>query len=241
MNGLSESKNLENPEIWDAKRYADIKTARARTTIAWLPPDVRSVLDAGCGNGVLTNLLQDMDVSVGMDRSFAALRWVKAPGVQGDLGALPFVDGSFDAVVSTEVIEHLPVHLFAQGIAELVRVARCYVLISVPYYEDFEAFRITCPVCGCRFHRTYHMRRFDQNAMLSLFPPESGLRSIRLEGIFPVPTSRLDTLRHAVQETKRYLGVKKTNAGRPHAICSQCGYSRAASAGRRVTEQDHLR
>lgn len=229
MSASSQSRYFENAAVWNPTRYADIETERARNTIAWLPGDVHSVLDAGCGNGVLTNLLQGMDVRVGLDMSLTALQWLQAPGLQGDVAALPFPDGAFDAVITTEVIEHLPVDLYARGLDELARTARRYVIVSVPYCEDLEAFRVTCPACGCRFHRTYHMRRFERGDMEGLFAPERGLRLIRLEGIFPTRTSSFATLRHAIYTVRQQLGLERPNF-RSNAVCPQCGYTKTASA-----------
>lgn len=222
---LNESKYYENDNIWNPDRYAGIETARVQTTIALLPTDVQSVLDAGCGNGVLTNLLTDIGFSVGIDRSYSALQWVKMPHIQGDITNLPFRNNSFDAVISTEVIEHLPINGFKKGLKEISRLARKYVVISVPYCEDLEAFRTTCPSCGNRFHRTYHMRSFDHEFMTTLFPSETGLRLAQLNSIFPTKTARLNSLRHSMNNIKRQFGFEKQKFP-IYATCPQCGYAK---------------
>ena len=75
------------------------------------------VLDLGCGDGALTGLLADAAGGsgsvVGVDVAEAALRRARArhPPLTFTLapidGALPFDDGSFDVVWSSEVIEHV--------------------------------------------------------------------------------------------------------------------------------------
>ncbi|HEX9234813.1 MAG TPA: methyltransferase domain-containing protein, partial [Actinomycetota bacterium] len=66
------------------------------------------ILDIGCGS---SRIVQSLPQAVGMDMQIRKLRWLRAPGrhlVQGSLSQLPFSDGSFDAVISSEVIEHIP-------------------------------------------------------------------------------------------------------------------------------------
>ena len=53
----------------------------------------------------------------------------RARAVRGDAYALPFADGSFDAVVAAEVLEHLPED--ERAMAELVRVVRPGGLVAV--------------------------------------------------------------------------------------------------------------
>ncbi len=51
-----------------------------------------------------------------------------------DARALDFPDAAFDVVTALEVLEHIPD--VEQAVAELVRVARRWLLLSVPLHED---------------------------------------------------------------------------------------------------------
>ncbi len=65
------------------------------------------ILDIGCGS---SRILQSLPQAVGLDMQIRKLRWLRAPGrqlVQGSLSALPFADATFDALICSEVIEHI--------------------------------------------------------------------------------------------------------------------------------------
>jgi ubiquinone/menaquinone biosynthesis C-methylase UbiE len=66
------------------------------------------ILDIGCGS---SRIVQSLPQAVGLDMQIRKLRWLRAPGrqlVQGSLSQLPFPDDTFDCVICSEVIEHIP-------------------------------------------------------------------------------------------------------------------------------------
>lgn len=66
------------------------------------------ILDIGCGS---SRIVQTLPQAVGLDMQIRKLRWLRASGrqlVQGSLSELPFADQAFDAVICSEVIEHIP-------------------------------------------------------------------------------------------------------------------------------------
>src|ERR1035441_6807196 len=75
---------------------------------------IASALEAGCGTGYLSQLLQrDRGWPiVPLDFSGDGLRYARELGVrnavQGDIRCLPFGDGEFDLVLSVDVLAHLP-------------------------------------------------------------------------------------------------------------------------------------
>lgn len=216
-----ERKFYENPAYWDPKRYVGAETVRRKITLEWIPEDVRTVCDIGCGNGILTNLIGKSHFAVGMDRSWAALKWVEQNACQADIASVPFADNSFDLVLSTEVIEHLPYRAYLSGLSEIVRIARRYILISVPYCEDLDLKRTECPKCGCRFHVTYHMRSYRADDIKNLFSQWENVRLVKAEGIVNI---------------KKYLFQKESIILRRWllsssfnftwaALCPLCGFS----------------
>ena len=66
------------------------------------------ILDAGCGSSII---IQSLNNAIGMDFLFPKLRFLRRysiPLLQGSAFALPFKDDSFDCLISSEVIEHIP-------------------------------------------------------------------------------------------------------------------------------------
>jgi dolichol-phosphate mannosyltransferase len=79
---------------------------RHRITTSWARGFTR-VLDAGCGSSVI---IQSLNNAIGMDISLAKLRFLRDRGIpllRGSSFQVPFKDGTFDCVISSQVIEHV--------------------------------------------------------------------------------------------------------------------------------------
>jgi SAM-dependent methyltransferase len=106
----------------------------------WAVAAPESVLDVGCGEGVLTSewaeRLGDGCV-VGIDLDDPKLRAEWAERARANLEfrveeatSLSFGDDEFDMAAATEVLEHVPEP--EATVAEMARVARRWLLVSVP-------------------------------------------------------------------------------------------------------------
>ncbi|GBD02044.1 putative methyltransferase YcgJ [bacterium HR18] len=112
------------------------------TLVAQTQP--KTLLDVGCGEGFVAAFLKQRlpEVEItGIDASVSALAYAQAHFGQyatfrrGDIYGLPFPDRAFDTVVCSEVLEHLEDP--ESAIAELKRVARRYVVLTVPLEPYF--------------------------------------------------------------------------------------------------------
>lgn len=97
------------------------------------------VLDAGCGEGEITNLIStkfnDLKELKGLELeeetvAEANKRFPYLDIYQGSIYELPFSNDTFDLVVTCEVLEHLDNPL--KGLEEIIRVSSKYILVSVP-------------------------------------------------------------------------------------------------------------
>ncbi|MDH4197004.1 MAG: methyltransferase domain-containing protein [Candidatus Aminicenantes bacterium] len=102
----------------------------------------RKVLDVGCATGSYVRFLLDRGYDAyGLDLLPAA-EWASGPAGrfrEGDVVNLPYPAADFDTVLAFEVLEH--VEDTDRAIAELKRVARRTIILSVPNGEEPAVFR----------------------------------------------------------------------------------------------------
>ncbi|MBB4079669.1 SAM-dependent methyltransferase [Lewinella aquimaris] len=142
-----------------------------------LPSTAQVVLDVGCGNGwVARELLPEKEAVISFDLSLhntteTYRRNLKSNhfAVAGDVLHLPFRDGSVDAIVSSEVMEHVPD--VPNYLSELIRVVRPggTIVISTPYNETIQYS--LCIHCNRRTPLHAHLHSFNETLVASLLAP----------------------------------------------------------------------
>lgn len=102
------------------------------------------LLDLGCGNSPYRHLLSTDIQYIGYDGDRQGSR----PGVVGSVGSLPFGDGVFDTILSTQVLEHVadPLAMLAEAARVLKPGGR--LILTAPQYwrlheEPHDYFRFT--------------------------------------------------------------------------------------------------
>ena len=210
---------FSRPELWKPPVFEQL--AVASEVCALVPSDVISILDAGCGNGAVTKMLRERWAVTAFDFSMAALQSVAPPRFNANIAAIPLQDKSFDLVVATDVLEHIPEEIYGLALAELSRVSRKYVLIAVPNLEILDHATIVCPACGNRYHAHHHLRTYNSTDTLTLLAPDFGARVLLERGdrwLFSNP---------------EIVAAQRTASGLdyafPDAVCNRCGARRGAS------------
>jgi SAM-dependent methyltransferase len=211
----------ENDHLWDPTRVAPHDWDRIDQVLSALAPDAESLLDVGCGNGICCNQARQqrprLKRVVGFDRSLSALKYVETEKCAGDIHQLPFGDQEFDASVSLEVLEHLPLSIFEAAVREIARVTRTQIIITVPNSEKLQRNAAQCPKCKTRFSRTCHMRSFRPSDMQQHFAAHHFVcREVRpLSVLDYYGLSKLVTLSNRLRGRHLALGC---------AVCPLCGF-----------------
>jgi 2-polyprenyl-3-methyl-5-hydroxy-6-metoxy-1,4-benzoquinol methylase len=112
--------------------------------------DPQSILDVGCGEGVLTERWAErlgQKPVIGLDLPDPKLEAEWATRQRENLefrtfsgGDLPFADRSFDLAAAIEVLEHVPDP--ERTLAEMARVAARHLLVSVPREPLWRALNV---------------------------------------------------------------------------------------------------
>jgi glycosyltransferase involved in cell wall biosynthesis/SAM-dependent methyltransferase len=209
----------QRDDLWAADVVAP-HGAVADEIIALLPKEARSVLDVGCGNGAISNAITDRLV-VGSDIALAAIKHMRHPACLADICDMPFADNSFDLVMATDVLEHIPDNQYARACAELERISRRWILIAVPYRELLDSASVECARCGVLYHVHWHQRSYDETFMRSHWTGRAAVSRWGLAG------------ERWIWNSQAVLDLKHAAAGRnydfPQAVCPECGTVRGES------------
>jgi ubiquinone/menaquinone biosynthesis C-methylase UbiE len=159
----------EDEERWRKFTLSKYLQEKIDTIKSIIPGDTKTIIDIGCGNGLITNQLKNQFSIIGVDRSLSALKFVKVPKILGSIDALPIQNTCIDLIICSEVLEHLPISVFRMGINELDRITKKYVLVTVPNQEFLQKNNVICPKCKSVFNAAYHLRSFNLEILSKLF------------------------------------------------------------------------
>lgn len=175
---------MKQEKIWDYYQGQGIHTfdgnaARLKFLMHQLPPAGQRVLNIGVGNGWLEKMIraqskhdiysldpsavaiERLQAEIGMDRDHAKVGYSQA---------IPFPDNTFDAVIMSEVVEHLEDDVIAETLREISRVLAPHgrYIGTVPADEKLENNQVVCPKCGELFHRVGHVQSFSKERLANL-------------------------------------------------------------------------
>jgi len=146
---------------WQQLHLGPGEQERVVATLDLVPALGQEIVDIGAGNGLITVPLRAAGHSVvALDLAATPLSTFSGARTVASASALPLPSSSVDGVVCTEVVEHLPGPLRSAALAEMARVARSWVILSVPNDEVLESIVVRCADCGCTFHPWRHAGRF---------------------------------------------------------------------------------
>jgi SAM-dependent methyltransferase len=187
-----------------------------------IPKDVNSIIDIGCGNGLITNKLNSEFEITGVDRSAKALELVTTHKIQASCDNIPVENNSFDLVLSSELLEHLDDSTFSNTISEINRISNKYILISVPFEESLNKGMIQCPSCSLIFHRCYHMRTFSLDSIANNFPNYELIDS-KIFGLkVRVYNNFIGKIKHKLTSPVSWIPLYWTKNEDRSAMCPSC-------------------
>lgn len=176
----------ERPEVFGENR------PRLAYLLGWVKAPSR-VLNIGVGNGALEELALERGLMVSsLDPSPQAIEGIRKRlglGERAKTGLsqeIPFSDHSFEAVVISEVLEHLDDAVLEKTVKEIERVLVPGGLLigSVPANEDLAAEEAMCPECGHRFHRWGHRQSFTAARLASVLESRFEVRHLVVKPFF---------------------------------------------------------
>jgi SAM-dependent methyltransferase len=129
-----------NPQAWAELQEPQMRPIYDATLDALEPVTGKTLLDAGCGAGLVVRLAADRGAAAyGLDASAPLLEIARSrtPAASlrtGDIEALPYDDGSFDIVTSFNAIQYAADP--AAAVSELARVCRAGGQVAIGVWGD---------------------------------------------------------------------------------------------------------
>lgn len=144
--------------------------------------DNSHILDVGVGQGRLLGSIDRLQ-RFGIDISFDYLRQAQQKGIEvafARIEDMPYKNESFDAIVVTDVLEHvIDLHACTKQILRVLKPGG-HLIIRVPYKEDLEVYlQEGLP------YEYIHLRNFDEHSIKLLFKKVHRCDVLDMSTIYP--------------------------------------------------------
>lgn len=194
-----ETSSAADEFVWDTDEHTEIHRYIAKPITERLREHgAREVLDLGCGNGSFSALVASAGFKVtGLDHSSSGVEIARKQHPEADFAQhdvtqpLPAAyAGKYDAVVSTEVIEHLLLPRRLMDNATMALKPGGLLVVTAPYHGYWKNLALALTnKFDDHWHplRDYgHIKFFSKATMLALFH-EYGLKDIRFQTVGRIP------------------------------------------------------
>jgi SAM-dependent methyltransferase len=216
-----DNKNIYEKFDWSALGEPALK-GKIQKVLDIIPESVDTIVDIGCGNGVITNVLgKSFDVTA-VDRSEKALCFVQTKKVVSGADNIPLPNASFDMVFSSEMLEHLEDGIFKKSVAEMKRLTKKYIFITVPNDENPDKLSIQCPSCKFIYNSPNHLRSFKALDFEKLFPEFKILSTLTFGKNVRYYNKKLLQIKKKISPAKSWIPNYWMPENKRRTICPNC-------------------
>ena len=217
---------MDNKNIYEKFDWTSLKepmlVGKIQKIIEIIPQSVDTIIDIGCGNGVITNVLGNSFDVTAVDRSENALGFVQTKKIKSSADNIPLPDASFDMVFSSEMLEHLEDGVFKKSVAEMKRLTKKYIFITVPNDENPDKLSIQCPACQFIYNSPNHLRSFRSHDFNDLFSEFKILSTLTFGKKVRYYNRNLLQLKKRVSPAKSWIPYYWMPRQKRKTICPQC-------------------
>jgi 2-polyprenyl-3-methyl-5-hydroxy-6-metoxy-1,4-benzoquinol methylase len=178
------TKDAEEFDYFKVEEAAITKDERHRLDqkiINVIPTNATRILDVGCGNGwlnkaLVSNKVEVISLDIALKNAEKAYQNNPHPNhsaVVADVYHLPFEEGSIDAIVASEIIEHVPnPRLFIEKLLIPLKKGG-KLIITTPYNEQISSS--LCIHCNKSTPINAHLHSFTEDSMVKNIPSDVSL------------------------------------------------------------------
>ncbi|MFH1545370.1 MAG: class I SAM-dependent methyltransferase, partial [archaeon] len=165
--------------------------------------------------GFLISRIDKRNIVFGLDLSKKRVKRAKnkikdAILIQGSVLQLPFKENSFDAVICSELLEH--VKEYKKALNELIRISDKVIVLTVP--NDQEPRKIVCPKCGFEHFLDGHVNSFNEESISKIIESNKKIKLLKIKKFHTIFTYNKLTL-HFPKEIRMFLDWIATKFERP--------------------------